>query len=86
LAIRSSQKASKRYVTLYDLMDGRMTELIALNKQASELAGRASERAEQLVREEKEREESDRSRRTYTTDQANRIVTEQEQHDSRRNP
>jgi F0F1-type ATP synthase membrane subunit b/b' len=77
-AIRSSQKARERYMTLYDLTDGRMTELIALNKQAAELVGRAAERADQIVREQREKDQSDLQRRIQTTEQADRFMTEQE--------
>ena len=80
------QRTTTRHKTLYDLMDGRMTELIALNKQAAELAGRASERSDQLLRDQQEKAQSDAQRRIETTEQANRIMMEQNVQDSSTRP
>jgi hypothetical protein len=76
--VYSSRQATQRHMVLYDLVDGRMTELIALNKTAAELVGRAAERTEQGVRDQHEKEQSDLHRRIQTTEQANRFMTEQE--------
>lgn len=85
-AIYRLRKASQWYMSLYNLVDARITELIATTKQAADLAGRAAERAARLLRERGEKEDSEQSRRSYTIDQANRIVTEQETPDQRSDP
>ena len=67
-------------------LDGRLTQLLAKTDEAGKLIGRAAERADQLIRDQTEKDQSDITRRTYTTDQADRIVTEQENIEQRSHP
>lgn len=76
--ISSARNAKARHQLLYDLVDGRMTELITMHKTAAELLGRAAERTDQIMRERQEKERLDEQRHIQTVEQADRFMTEQE--------